>query len=155
MQIQTNDITGEIVQIGFGVVPRKWNDWTIRDVESLPTAEEGKRVIWDNENDGTLDNSLDGNWHHLTFIFDVPNETITAYLDGASANVISSTEGSGTLGDTTTSRHFSIGAAWNDATTQDQHYLGQLDDLRIYNAALTASDIRLVMRGEQPARIYA
>ena len=82
----------------------------------------------------------DGGWHNLVVIIDRPGTTMTLYMDGlfsASTSVDNSLPApNGT---------FRIGSIWNLST----FYRGGIDDVRVYNRALSAEEIsQLYAMGE-------
>jgi hypothetical protein len=90
----------------------------------------------------------DGQWHHVAGIFD--NGTMTIYVDGApDATAV----GGSTFGIAST-RYGFIGSQ-SEATVFDGdrsgspgYWMGSMDDVRIYDKALTQDDIAQVMRGD-------
>jgi subtilisin family serine protease len=85
----------------------------------------------------TLDNSAPpGAWYHVTCVYD--NKDMKIYLDG-------DLQGSGTFGyDTgvsTPDKNLAIGARSFDSTIT-AHFEGTIDDVKIYNRALSAQEIR-------------
>ena len=90
----------------------------------------------------------DGQWHHVAGVFD--NGMMTIYIDGAPD--VSATGGN-TFG-TGTARYGFI-ASQSEATVFDGdrsgspgHFIGSLDDVRIYDKALAQDDIAQVTRGD-------
>ncbi|UCE47901.1 MAG: LamG domain-containing protein, partial [Phycisphaerales bacterium] len=89
----------------------------------------------------------DGQWHHVTGVFD--NGLLIIYIDGAPEP---STTGGQTFGSGNT-RYGFIGAN-SEATSFDGSrgggtpVVGEVDDIRIYQRALTQAEIALVMRGD-------
>ncbi|MFH1719364.1 MAG: LamG domain-containing protein, partial [Planctomycetota bacterium] len=88
-----------------------------------------------------------GAWHHVCGVFD--NGRLTLYIDGWPDASVTSGRTFGT-GNT---RYGLLGAN-NNATTFDgsrgigSPIAGDIDDMRIYNRALTPKEITLVMRGD-------
>ena len=101
----------------------------------------GKPIIYygnDKMKIGNTGDLRDGNWHHIVVIYDSTDSSM--YVDGVSA----------TLGaeDTTNSGSFSsqlkIG---NSLTSQENSYFnGTIDDVRIYNKALSYSEVQEVYK---------
>ena len=97
-----------------------------------------------------LPNVLDGNWHHVAFVYDETTSIVTAYVDGAAVPYTGGGNniGLGALNFTNTS-NFIIGG-WNkhvsgvngptDAWIHS--YSGGMDQFRLYGEALTASEIQ-------------
>ncbi|MBK8278313.1 MAG: DUF4347 domain-containing protein [Nitrospira sp.] len=74
-------------------------------------------------------------WHHIAYIFDDTNNTNTLYIDGAAvATATASTSISYTQG-----ANSFIGKHGNGQTAFD--FNGRIDDARVYNRALTASEV--------------
>ena len=81
----------------------------------------------------------DGNWHHLVGVCDEVNGVITLYVDG-SANASGSVSG----GILSTSIPMSIGSRPSvQGAPYDQNFVGTIDDVAIYNYALSASEVQL------------
>ena len=90
----------------------------------------------------------DGQWHHVAGIFD--NGTMTIYFDGArdATAVGGSTFGIG-------STRYGFVGSQSEATVFDGdrsgspgYWMGSMDDVRIYDRALTQDDVAQVMRGD-------
>ena len=75
-------------------------------------------------------------WHHVAFTFDDTNNTATVYLDGVAAATTSTTV-TNAWGSSGTSR---IGAH-NLLTNTNYDFTGLMDDVRVYNRALNATEI--------------
>ncbi|MFB6320696.1 LamG-like jellyroll fold domain-containing protein [Saccharicrinis sp. FJH54] len=75
-------------------------------------------------------------WHFITFIRDVEQDQLKVYIDGNF--VKSTTDGTGNIGET---GDLAIG---NNNTAYDTPYKGSLDELNIFNAALTSAEIQYV-----------
>ncbi|MHC4433463.1 MAG: LamG domain-containing protein, partial [Planctomycetota bacterium] len=84
----------------------------------------------------------DGNWHHVAGVFD--NGRMTIYIDGQAEPPVTggSTFGSGNL------RPGVIGGNSDADGYSGGNPVQNLDDLRIYDRALTHDEIVLVMRGD-------
>ncbi len=111
------------------------------------------QVGWDlMTNSGQLDYGSvtrvdDGRWHHVTGVFD--NGRATIYIDG----VAEPSATSGTTFGSGNTRFGFIGAnseatAFNSPIPGGSPVVGEVDDVRIYSAALTAEQIILIMRGD-------
>src|SRR3989338_6513170 len=81
-------------------------------------------------------NAVDTNWHHLVGVITRSgnNATITLYADGISLG-----SDSGTVGNITAPNPFQIGT-WDGDTANG--FKGTIDDVRIYNRALSADEIK-------------
>jgi Concanavalin A-like lectin/glucanases superfamily len=104
--------------------------------------------------DNRLPNVLDGNWHHLVFVYDETTSKVTAYVDGVakpytgSGNVIA--PGGTPLGPLQFKNvsNFVLGG-WNrhaagTGGAQDgwiHSFSGSMDQFRLYGKALSASEI--------------
>jgi hypothetical protein len=82
-------------------------------------------------------NVLDGKWHHL--VWSSSNQTADTYLDGIKID----------------SRKFKLNTTSKDAfigghPTYRQHVAGSLDDIRIYNRALTEEQVKALYEWEKP-----
>ncbi len=89
----------------------------------------------------------DGLWHHVTGVFD--NGRLTIYIDGRPE---ASASGGNTFG-TNTTRYGFIGVGSEarefDGNTGPNNFVqGDLDNVRIYDKALTQEEIALAMRGD-------
>jgi len=81
----------------------------------------------------------DNQWHMITL---VQNGTIIKlYTDGVEVASIT------TSIDVTAETRWSIGQEWDGSTPSD-FYLGMVDDVRIYNKALTPDEVAELMRGD-------
>ncbi|MBN1973855.1 MAG: LamG domain-containing protein, partial [Sedimentisphaerales bacterium] len=83
-------------------------------------------------------NVRDGQWHHLAGVWDGAN--ITLYVDGKVDGTAATTGGS----TATTTLSMMIG---ENATYTGRPYDGWIDEVRIYNNALSAGEILAVMTG--------
>ena len=96
---------------------------------------------------GSVTRVDDGKWHHVTGVFD--NGLLTIFIDGVAEP---STTGGQTFGSGNT-RYGFIGAN-SEATSFDGSrggggpVTGEVDEIRIYQRALTQAEIFLVMRGD-------
>lgn len=82
----------------------------------------------------------DGSWHYVAFTRSAQN-TINLYVDGQF--ISSNTLTAGTVGSVTTTNPLRIGyeADYGVSPGFTTYFNGQIDDVRIYNSALSASDI--------------
>jgi len=85
-------------------------------------------------------NAMDGQWHHVVAIFDFAGATGQIYLDGVSQAVSYQSQGVLTTMDALTQSVY-IGALDNVGTPAN-YFPGSLDDVRIYNRALTPDEIK-------------
>ncbi|MGA2245972.1 MAG: DUF2341 domain-containing protein [Verrucomicrobiota bacterium] len=83
----------------------------------------------------------DGLWHHVVGVCDEAGGNVYLYLDGNEVASASITPGSGLLASTTP---LSIGARQsgnNGNTNYDLQFYGSIDDVAVYNKALSASQV--------------
>lgn len=97
----------------------------------VATASDGTNTIPVNG----FTNIANGNWHHIAVVFD-RDDKITIYTDGAFDNDANMT----TIGSVDNIDLLRIGAA-NLAGNPVQHFNGYIDEVRIWNKALTPSEI--------------
>ncbi|MCJ7816994.1 MAG: LamG domain-containing protein, partial [Candidatus Aenigmarchaeota archaeon] len=76
-------------------------------------------------------------WHHLAGVFDSQTNTLKMYVDGVQDGSAQTT--SGTL--LTSTQPVSIGSAEPNYVSTE-YFNGTIDDVRIYNRALNASEIQ-------------
>jgi len=92
----------------------------------------------------------DTNWHHVTICLNGNAATSLMFVDGVSV-VVASAAGGTAVGTGDATRNWSIGNATR--TDNAEWFNGQLDDIRIYNRALSASEVRQLYqlgRGNMP-----
>jgi hypothetical protein len=97
-----------------------------------------------------MPNVLNGEWHHLAFTYDGTTSTLLAYIDGAlfHTDVISGL-GPVTFGDYD---DFTIGGPddnTHDANTWMGFWDGQIDQFRLYDGVLSASDIQALYNNKE------
>jgi hypothetical protein len=83
----------------------------------------------------------DGSWHHVMGVWDAPSTTIYIYIDGKLQG--STTSSAGGTQVTASTAAFEVGRR-GDATG---YFNGQIDDVRIYNYALSATQVKNVYNG--------
>ena len=92
-------------------------------------------------------NYADGAWHHIAYkVYQGTSEIeIELFVDGVSRGTLTQTNGSGTVMNTTITEpgltNLTIGQR-NGGATDSKDLVGELDDIRIYNRALTTADIQ-------------
>jgi len=79
---------------------------------------------------------LDGNWHLLTGVYN--GSDVLFYVDG---ELKASETTSGEL-DSVTDAHFTVGSRYHADGDPTQNYAGKIDEVRIYNRALSSSEIQ-------------
>jgi len=82
---------------------------------------------------------VDNQWHMITYVRNASVATI--YVDGVQIGTDSAD------GDAAAETRWSIGQEWDGSTPSD-FYKGMVDDVRIYNRALTQSEVAEIMRGD-------
>jgi len=86
---------------------------------------------------------IETGWHHVAVTIDADRQTMILYYDGEElARNDSVLLSPSDLGETTNNW---LGRSHNE---DDSYYLGSMDDFRIYNYALTQSEIEKVMMGD-------
>ncbi len=93
---------------------------------------------WAADLDATATNLMDGNWHHVATTYDGTTRRI--YLDGT--QLVQDTPGVNGA----SAANFRIGC-----TNNTEYFSGTLDDVAIYNNALTASEVQSLASGGSPA----
>ena len=84
---------------------------------------------------------LDGQWHHVTGVRDATTHTVTLYLDGVSvASLPDPTTGTFTRAD----GQNRIGSIPVACPTNRYFWQGQIDEVEIFNRALSASEIQAI-----------
>lgn len=87
-------------------------------------------------------NATTGNgWHFLVGVCDEADSNVLIYVDGALAGQVDIPPGSGIF--SSSSAPLTIGARATSATSGNNHqFIGRIDDVAIYNYALSASQVR-------------
>ena len=78
-----------------------------------------------------------GTWHHIAFTYD--GTQVVNYLDGKVDSTFAQT---GNIGQSTDSLGIGVNSPWKDS-----YYNGDTDDVRLYNVALSASEIQALAGG--------
>ena len=82
----------------------------------------------------------DGNWHHLVGVCDELNSNVLLYVDGVLNGSASIAPGAGIQA---SANPMSIGSRQGAATgSYNQQFLGEIDEVAVFNVALTAAQIR-------------
>ncbi len=81
----------------------------------------------------------DGKWHHLVATHDKPNGLIAIYIDGVAKTVSYTSQSTGTTW--VAWQHPLLLGALNNSGTAQNFWNGSLDDVRIYNRALSQEEI--------------
>lgn len=106
----------------------------------LNTSEQPAFEIYDGTNQPIANGTTalnDGVWHHLVGIRDVTNDLLRIYVDGIQVD----TSSDSTTATTANDDSLYIGSRGNNA----QDFDGQIDDVRIYNYTLTATQVKNLM----------
>jgi len=85
----------------------------------------------------------DGNWHHLVGTWSTSANEIKIYLDGTLKDTTSSLN-------TLTGTFSAAGIGWN---LTSNYYLGNIDEVSVFNAALSASDVTDIYNSGYPATL--
>ncbi|WP_300977773.1 LamG-like jellyroll fold domain-containing protein [Flavobacterium sp.] len=118
------------------------NGWSIRAGSS------GLLEVWNNNKQfkATTTNFFDNQWHHFALVVDRLTNTV-CFVDGKQQNT-TETQTIGFSGFGGAALH--LGAmGWNDIfgnTKQDQHFVGALDEVRIWQGTRSALQIKRDMR---------
>ena len=83
----------------------------------------------------------DGKWHHTTFIYN--SGTILLYVDGVLDKSVQNI-----VHPSPNSNHYSIGALYIDKDNISNYLLGEIDEVVVWDVALTESQLRYVMNQE-------
>ena len=86
---------------------------------------------------GTYTNSLDTNWHHIAITWDTTLNNMKGYYDGTQVFDLSNNNWPSTIPD------FVIGSGFS--TDAQRQWDGVVDDVRVYDQELTASQISEIM----------
>jgi hypothetical protein len=81
----------------------------------------------------------DGQWHHGVVTFDNPNNIVRLFVDGAQIGTLSTTSNP----DNTGSQPLRIGG--NAQSLTEDFFIGQLDEVGVWNRALTNAEITSLM----------
>ncbi len=84
-------------------------------------------------------NIIDGSWHYLVGTFNRSTALMTLYVDGS----VAGTSSISAIGDLTTGNALHLG----DFGGVGQPFIGSIDDIRIYNRALSAAEIVALYNG--------
>lgn len=82
-----------------------------------------------------------GKWHYVAVVFN--SGTASLYIDG----VLDATA-TGQPTPVSNTANFSIGAMWSNKSAISSVFSGDIDEIRIWNSALTAAQIRYIMNQE-------
>jgi len=127
---------GDIISWGDNVDGERWHLWVDGDGH-LRLAVKGGYVV------ALYTNLNDGNWHHVAATFEIgadgnPNEAnvtdVKLYVDGKEDTYTTSTQGINTGND----QNVKIGLL---TTSNAKYFDGIIDDVRIYNKALSAKEV--------------
>ena len=82
--------------------------------------------------------ALDGNWHHIVGVCDEANGQLSLYYDGALANKSAIPTNSGVY---KSPEPMSIGAGSSDGVNYTNQFIGNINDVAVYNYALSAAQV--------------
>jgi trimeric autotransporter adhesin len=98
-------------------------------------------VEWTGGTALTSNTALPNNiWHNIAVVYN--SGTLSMYIDGILDNTISSGI------PTSNSNSFSIGGEWRTSSDISNHFKGDIDEVRIWNKALTVTELRFLMNQE-------
>ena len=92
------------------------------------------------------DNVSVGVWYHYACVADSENKTKSIFLNGMRVTQKTQWRGMGNVGN---HYNFSLGAV-NDGAHLRRNFNGKLDDIRIYNRALSDKEVRAIYNSEKP-----
>ncbi|HEY9169554.1 MAG TPA: LamG-like jellyroll fold domain-containing protein [Lutibacter sp.] len=101
-------------------------------------------VMLDNDTDARSTSSMvinDGKWHHITFAYN--SGTIFLYIDGILDHSIQNVKPP-----SANFEHFSVGALFVNKNSIINPFLGEIDELFIWNRVLTQEQVRYLMNQE-------
>ncbi len=81
---------------------------------------------------------VDGTWHHIAYVLNDSSNTITIYVGGSDVLSFASTAS------IAASDVFSLGQEYDAPMATGDFYSGQLDDVRIYDRALSEAEIAIL-----------
>jgi hypothetical protein len=90
----------------------------------------------------TDDTLTTGNWYHVTGVYNATAQTVTLYVNGVDKGGTVSGTIPSLIGDD--ADRFHIGAK-DSSTAATDFFDGQIDDVRVYNYALTGEQVKQVM----------
>ncbi len=83
----------------------------------------------------------DGKWHYVAVTF--ASGTARLYVDG-----VEDASSTSQPNPTSNSNHFSIGAVWSNKGAISKTFIGDIDEIRIWNSALSVTQLRYIMNQE-------
>jgi|GEM_PF-5343184 len=115
--------------------PGNWNPLAIIGNDGVLRGwmYQGGSVPWSS---GVL---IDTNWHHLALVYTTNLQTV--YLDGTQVTSLSGTPSPGSSNIIMIGNGYANTGITGVATTGNQPFSGSIDEVRFYNAALSASDV--------------
>jgi Concanavalin A-like lectin/glucanases superfamily len=119
------------------IVTQGDNSWRLHRSGSTDNIAWGTSGLDPTDITGTM-NVNDGEWHNVAGVYNGTQKIL--YVDG---NIDASSDSTGSIDSST--YHVNIG---ENAQQTGRNWAGLIDDVRIYNKALTADEIKEAMRGE-------
>ena len=134
--VRSTDTTGTPQKRLFGIdlnAPNGylWFNW--KNGYTYLETHDNNGTNWQS-NTGSI-NLADGNWHHVGFVVDRTNNQTRLYIDGQLSTTTTYSASAGTY-QNSNNRSFCIGSQFGSNS-----FTGTIDDVRIYNRALSASEI--------------
>lgn len=93
-------------------------------------------------------NITDDEWHHIVGVHDATDQSLTLYIDGENVASRSTSGTSGTVGGTGT---LEFGSSTTFGPTDWTELTGYLDDVKIFDHALSAAEVLAESEGVDPA----
>ena len=159
MWIKAQDTVQAAPLISKRVNSTGYNQYTIGIGNTSPYTPSAGRKIFagyigyagSSERSGYTQNDVvDGNWHHIAFVADTTADSIFFYIDGQKWTTILSNK-SGNWPNVGNDIPLTI--AFNNYNSQ--FYQGQMDEVSVWNKALTANQINIVMNDTLSAAYYS
>jgi hypothetical protein len=106
--------------------------------------------------EGTFNKPMfDGNWHHIVYSYDAPSAKMTYYFDGQVVTDMNNTQTNGPAGVNFNGITNVVLGGWNKHAGQPgptddwvKSYSGLLDQFRMYNKALSASEVQALFNSK-------
>jgi len=91
----------------------------------------------------------DNKWHHLAFVYDATTSKVTLYVDGVANSNVPQWDNHGAANmDASKLKGFSLGGKNVKDLGWGQDWGGELDQFRLYNAALSAAEVQALYNGK-------
>ncbi|MDI6097035.1 LamG domain-containing protein [Actinoplanes sp. NEAU-A12] len=87
-----------------------------------------------------------GQWVHLTGVYDDPRDKIYLYVNGVATTAAKTVEWAAAP-----AGPFTVGRARNGGPTSTNYFTGTIDDVRLYDTALTSAEVQAIYRAPTTA----